>query len=461
MKLLRNLSIFFLTLMFLTASACSQMPQYTKPTIDTPQDWRFKDLSKEDAKEYLWWKAFNDDYLNELIDVGLKHNIDLLIASARVEEYLGKYGASRGSLFPQITTDAIGGRGRSAVLGQPLISNNFELNLNVSWEIDFWGKIRSAEESARAQIISAEEGRKATKITIISSILDSYVNLLNLDEQLRIARETVQTRKDYYEIFKLRYQAGIISDLELNQAKSEYESALASISDTEKQIGQQENALSILIGKNPHAIKRNNTLKNLGVPKIPSAMPSELLLRRPDIRQAENDLISANAQIGVARAAFFPSISLTGAFGWASQDLSSLFTDTTRTWKWAGNVNLPVFKGGILSANLQTSEALRKQALLRYQQVIQRSFKEVEDGLIEHKKISEKSDILSRQIQSLKNYADVARLRYENGYTSYLEVLDAERNLFSAEISYANTKASSIKSVINLYKVLGGEWSGD
>ncbi|MCX8026924.1 MAG: efflux transporter outer membrane subunit [Thermodesulfovibrionales bacterium] len=461
MKTQRYLLRALIILSIIILTSCSQMPQYTRPEVKIPDNWRVAVLTKEDIKKDNWWHEFKDDTLNELVQTGLKHNLDILIASARVEEYMARYGAKRGELFPQINANAVGGRGRTTVLNQPITSNELALNLNVGWEIDLWGRIRSAEESAKAQILSAEEGRNALKLTIISSIIEAYVNLLNLDEQLKITKETVKTRKDYYEIFKLRYESGVISQLELNQAESEYESALASVSDIEKQIVQQENALSILIGKNPHLIMRKNTLMGLGTPKIPSSMPSELLLNRPDIRQAEKDLISSDAQIGVARAAFFPSISLTGAFGWASQDLSNLFNDKTKTWQWTGNVNLPIFKGGILTANLETAEALRKQALLKYQQVIQRAFREVEDALIEHKKVSEKVDILFKQIQTLKDYSQIARLRYENGYTSYLEVLDAERSLFNAEISYTNTKASYIKSIINLYKVLGGQWVVD
>lgn len=442
-------------------SACSQMPVYKRPAVDIPDDWRFKEAETKGMSERLWWQQFGDPTLNAMIDEGIKGNYDLLIASARIEEFIGKYGAARGALFPQIGAGGEADRSRTNMLGQTVTANAYKINLNASWEIDLWGRLRSAEEAARAQILSAEAAQQALLLTTIASIAETYINILNLKEQLSISRETADSRRQYYEIFQARYEGGVISELELKQAKSEYESALASIPSLERQIAQQENALSILLGKNPQSITTQRALAEIKMPSVPSNLPSELLQRRPDIRQAEEDLRAANALIGAARAAFFPTISLTGAFGWASPELSDLFSGPSGAWKWAGSFTVPIFKGGILSGNLEAAEAQQRQALIRYQQAIKRAFKEVEDALIEHRKTKEQIDIMDRQLSSLRDYARVARLRYENGYTSYIEALDAERNLFNAELSYTQTKTAYVKSIISLYKGMGGQWLRD
>ncbi len=452
-------ALLFLFILTLILSACSQMPVYTRPSVEMPERWRNEVRASKEASEALWWQQFGDAGLDALIEEGMRNNYDLLIASARVQEFIGRYGATKGALYPQVTSVGTAGRGRSNIMGESVISNAYQINLNASWEIDLWGRLRSAEEAARAQIMSAEAAQEALLLTTVSSIAETYINILNLHEQLRISKETADSRRDYYEIFKLRFEGGVISELELNQARSEYESALISIPTLERQTEQQENALSILIGRNPQPITFKKTLDDLRQPPIIAGLPSELLHRRPDIRQAEEDLKAANAQIGVARAAFFPTISLTGQFGWASAELSDLFTGPNKTWQWAGSFAAPIFKGGSLSGNLMAAEAQQRQALLKYQQTIQRAFREVEDALIEHKKTEQQLEIQNRQIASLRDYAKIARLRYENGYTSYIEVLDADRNLFNAELSLAQTKTLLLKSVIALYKAIGGQWT--
>ncbi|MCX8068960.1 MAG: efflux transporter outer membrane subunit [Thermodesulfovibrionales bacterium] len=451
-------TIFSVIIFIFFCISCSQIPSYTRPYVQTPEDWRFKIDTSKTQSERLWWQSFGDPVLNSLIEEGLKANHDILIATARVEEYIGRYMSATGGLYPQVNLGGTAIRSRATTLGETFTGNNFNLNFNLNWEIDFWGRLKGIDESAKAQLLSAEESKQAVLLTIVSAIAESYLNLLSLDEQLRIAQETAKSRKDYYEIFQLRFQGGVISELELKQAKSEYESTLATIPNLQRQIAQQESALSILIGSNPKSIQRGKSLISLNTPLIPAGLPSDLLQRRPDIRQAENDLISANAQIGVARASFFPTISLTGAFGWASGDLTDLLKDTSRVWNFGGSATAPIFRGGTLRGNLKTAEALQQQALLKYQQSIQKAFKEVEDALIENKMNSQQLEIQQRQVSSLRDYAGIARMRYENGYTSYIEVLDAERSLFNAELSMTQTKTALIKSVISLYKSLGGQW---
>ena len=292
------------TILFFTLS-CSQITIYTKPSIDTREDWRTKLNTNKAQAEKRWWQGFQDPILDNLINEGLQNNLDILLVSLRVQEYRGKYMSTSGPLYPQVDIDVSALRNQITDHGQKTIGDSYNININISWEIDFWGKIKGMEESAMAQLLNTEEAKQAVLLTIVISITDTYMTLLSLDEQLRIARDTTKSRKEYYDIFQLRFQGGVISELELNQARSEYESARANIPNLHRQITQKENELSLLIGANPKSIKRSKSLHTINTPSIPAGLPSELIQRRPDIRQAEKDLISANALIGVARAFFF------------------------------------------------------------------------------------------------------------------------------------------------------------
>jgi multidrug efflux system outer membrane protein len=403
--------------------------------------------------------------MNELIQTALKENNDIKIAAARVEEFMGRYGITRAALFPQVNATANAGRNRITEYGNtPLPSttvnpaDNYAASLNGSWELDLWGKLRRATEAARADILGQEEGRRAVILTLVTAVANAYVNLRDLDKQLDIARRTSQSRKETYDIFQLRFRGGVISELELSQVKSEYEQTLSTIPFLEKVISQQENALSVIIGRNPAPIPRGKKIDDLVLPAVPAGLPSGLLVKRPDIRQAEQNLIAANARIGVARSLYFPSISLTGAFGFSSIDLSLLFTGAARTWSWGVPVYAPIFTGGAIQGQVKSAEAVQQQALLRYQQSIQTAFREVEDALVDQKRSREQLEIQNRQVESLRNYVRIARLRFDNGYTSYIEVLDAERSLFNAELSHAQTKGVVFQALVNLYKAMGGGW---
>jgi multidrug efflux system outer membrane protein len=266
------------------------------------------------------------------------------------------------------------------------------------------------------------------------------------------------TRSESVRINGLRFKAGLISELDYQQAVAEYQNAAVQVPLLERQIEQQENAISLLLGRNPGKIARGVTLDQLALPQVPGGLPSELLERRPDIRQAEQQLIAANAQIGVAKAAFFPSISLTGLFGYASTDLSDLFKGPSRTWQFAGALAQPIFTGGALTGQLQVAEAVQKQALLNYQQVIQNAFAEVDNSLVAVKKLREQLKDEAAQVKALQRYLDLATLRYRNGYSDYLTVVDAERNLYTAQLQYVQDQGSLFAALVNLYKALGGGW---
>jgi multidrug efflux system outer membrane protein len=442
-------------------------PDYRRPAVETPQSWRITETEARDLVDTPWWEQFDDPALSALIGGALRENKDLLIAAARVEEFRGRYEVARSPLFPQIGAGISAGQKRSSEQGQvplPAAAPNpvaqYNASLSASWEIDFWGKLRRATEAARADLLGTQEGRRSAVLSLVAAVAGAYVNLRDLDRQLEIAQRTARAREESYKIFKLRLQGGLISELELSQVKSEYEQALATIPAIEKAIAQQEDALSVLLGRNPGPIARGRSIDDLKLPAVPAGLPSDLLERRPDIRQAEQDLVSANAQIGVARAQYFPSISLTGLFGWESTKLSGLFSGPANAWNWAVPVVQPIFTGGVIAGQVKTAEAFREEALLRYKKAIQNAFRDVEDALVDQKRTREQLDAQARQLEALRTYARTARLRYDNGYTSYIEVLDAEQSLFSAELGYVQTQGGLYQALINLYRAMGGGWVG-
>ncbi|MBM3298625.1 MAG: efflux transporter outer membrane subunit, partial [Deltaproteobacteria bacterium] len=317
---MRNVVLSSLLLFIL--SGCMIGPNYRRPAVEIPFSWRFEDRETKETANTAWWEQFSDSVMNELIQIALKENKDVKIAAARVEEFLGRYRTTRAVLFPQLNTDASAGRSRSTERGSfplpPTVENpadNYQIFLNSSWEIDLWGNLRRTTEASRAALLSTEETRRTVILTLVTSVASAYVNLRNLDTQLDIAKRTAKSREESYRLFQLRFQEGVISELELNQTKSEYEQALSIIPLLEKNVAQQENFLSILLGQNPGPIPRCKTIDELALPVVPAGLPSDLLANRPDIRQAEQDLIAANARIGAAKSLYFPSISLTGSFG--------------------------------------------------------------------------------------------------------------------------------------------------
>lgn len=445
-------------------TACTVGPDYERPATDAPAAYRFQDAQAKDPANLVWWTQFGDQELERLIGIALAENKNALIAAARVEEYYGRYGAQRGQQFPQASLQGQGASQRSSRVSTPRVpvgdvtADVYSVDLGVSFELDLWGRLRRSSEAARADLLAIEENRRTVILSLVSSVAGSYVNLLNLDRQLEISRSTVKTRADSLRIFDLRFKGGVISEIELQQLRSEYEVALAAIPLLEKQIAQQENNLSLLLGRNPGRIARGVTLDKLVLPVVPAGLPSDLLERRPDIRQAEQQLVAANARIGVAKAAFYPAISLTGLLGTASEPLSGLFTGAAKTWTYAATVSQPIFTGGTLLGQLAVSEAQQKQALYSYQQTIQNAFGEVENSLVDQAKTREQVAAQRRQVEALGRYAHLARLRYDNGYTSYIEVLDAERSLFQAQLQLAQTQGQLYVALISLYKAMGGGW---
>jgi multidrug efflux system outer membrane protein len=451
-------------LLLLFLNGCwSVGPDYVRPEVQTPESWRFEEKEVRDLANTAWWEQFNDPVLKALVSEGLAQNRDVRIATARVEEFFGRYFATRGDQFPFADVGASASRqqvsesGRFGAGGSNPYSQ-YEVSLGASWEIDFWGKYRRASEAARAQMLATEEARRNVVLTLVTAIAGTYVDLRTLDKQLAITRQTAASRRSSLDLFDMRFKQGVTSELDLSQIESQYEDAMARIPDYEAAIARTENALSILLGRNPGPITRGLSIDELVLPPIPAGVPSDVLARRPDVRLAEQNLIAANASIGVAKSAYFPSISLTAAFGSVSTDLSDLFTGPAEAWSLAAPLTLPIFTAGRIGGQVKAAEAFQRQALEGYQQTIQNAFRETEDALIGRAKSFERLEALGRQLKALNNYARLARMRYEGGYTSYLEVLDAERSLFGVELAYAIAQDELFRRLIDIYKSMGGGW---
>ena len=450
-------------LLALLASGCMVGPDYLRPQVETPPAWRLSDEAANDLANTTWWQQFDDPVLDDLVSTALRENHDLMIAAARIEQVAGNYGYVRAGLFPQVDAGYEARRQRdiSAVVigaGNGITYNSYNAVLNASWEIDIWGRIRRQTEAARAQLLASEEGRRGVILSLVGSVAGAYVNLRDLDRQLQIARATAKIRGESYDIFKDRYMGGVISMLELSQNKSQYDEALASIPPIEKAIAQQENGLSVLLGRNPGPIARGKDIDQLTLPTIPAGLPSDLLERRPDIQLAEQNLIAANALIGAAKAAYFPTISLTGLLGYASNGLSQLFNSQSKVWQYSAPITMPIFTAGAIAGQVQEAEAAQKQALFAYQRTIQEAFREVNDALINQDRTRQQLRAQKQQVQALQQYSATARLRYDNGYTSYIEVLDAERSLFNVQLQYTQTQQTQFQAMINLYLAMGGGW---
>jgi len=437
--------------------SCTVGPDYTRPDIKAPQSWRIEEKESADVANVAWWKGYDDKVLDGLIEKALQENKDLLIAAARIDEYAAQYGVKRTEFFPQIGAGASFTQQQSfQSLGKPVKAN--QLALNASWELDLWGKIRRGSDAARAELLGSEEGRRSAVLSLVSSVASSYIGLRDLDKQLEIARATAKSRKESLDLFQIRFEGGVITELELAQNRSEYEQAMATVPQLEQSVALQEHALSILLGANPGPIPRGKSLDDLPVPLPPKGIPSDILQRRPDILQAEQTLVAANAQIGVARSAYFPSISLTGLLGVSSSELNNLFKGPGRMYSYGASLTAPIFTAGKTKSQVEVAEAQQQQALLKYQQAIQTAFREVEDGLVEQNRTREQLAAQKRQVAALRTYASLARLRFDNGYSNFLDVLDAERSLFSAELNYSQTQGDLHQYIILLYKAMGGGW---
>jgi outer membrane protein, multidrug efflux system len=447
-------------------TGCMAGPNYHRPNIQTPTVYR--DLSENpqlqaQAASYAdlpWWQVFEDPKLQELIRTALKQNYDLQLATERIVAARAQLAITRSNLFPQVQ-----GNGNFTGGKNPSFQNTYNfltLTTDAAFQLDFFGRLRRATEAARAQLLGTEDARQTVILTLVSDVAADYFALLELDLELQITRDTVQSQIASVKLTRLRLDHGVATKLDVLQAQQVLDTANAAVPDLERQIGQEEDAISILLGNYPQDVPRGLALvKQPLPPEVPPGLPSSILERRPDIREAEQNLVAANAEIGVAKAEFFPQISLTGSGG-GSFGRSSTFTNLMSSqlgfWSYGAQVSQPIFTGGALRGNLRLAESEHQQALLAYRQTIQRAFGDVSDALIGYQKQHQVRLRLEDSVADLQESVRLSNMRYKGGTTTYLEVLDGQRSLYTEELTLAQARGSEYQSLVQLYRALGGGW---
>jgi multidrug efflux system outer membrane protein len=408
-----------------------------------------------------WWMVFQDEQLQGLIHEALSQNYDVRIAAARVLQAQAILGITRADQFPTITGGAAANNTRDPEIkgAPPLETSANQVNLSLFWELDFWGKFRRATEAARANLLATEWGQKAVMSSLVSSVASAYFQLRELDTEMEISQRTLASRKESLRLVNLRAKGGTTSLLDVRQSEQLVYTAAASVPDLERRIEQQENFISVLLGRNPAPVTRGKSLvENPILPTVPAGLPSALLARRPDIQSSEQQLIAANARIGVAKAAYFPQITLTATAGYQSSALTSLFTGPAGFWNFGGQLVQPIFEGGRIRSNVRLTKAQQEEAVLFYQQTIQQAFREVADSLVAYRKnqeFREQQELLNGAAQDATRLADI---RYRGGVTSYLEVLDSDTRYFDAQLGLAQAQLNERLALVQLYNALGGGW---
>ena len=458
--------------------ACSVGPDYKRPAVNAPASFRGVSPAEEPAPappnpaasgspstgslgDEKWWEVFEDKELQELIRTALKNNYDVRIAATRVLEAQAQLGITRADQLPSLSVGA-NVTGIQNPQEGPIPSYQLtqgQVSAAAAWNLDFWGRYRRATEAARANLLGSEWAQKEVMSTLVANVASSYFLLRQLDYQLEISQRTLSSRKDSLELTKTLEQHGINNLLDVRQSEQLVYTAAAEVPDLERQIAVEENALSILLGNNPGDIPRGLKLtEQPHSPEVPAGLPSALLERRPDIREAEQNLIAANAQIGVARAAYFPQISLTGSAGYQSSKLTDLFQGPAGVWSLVGSITQPIFEGGRLKSGVRLAEAQHDQLLLTYQQAIQGAFRDVSDALVAYQKYREFRIQQQLLVESARDAARLSELRFKAGSTDYLEVLTNETNAFSAELTLAQAQGNELNALVQLYLALGGGW---
>lgn len=452
-------------LLVLPLAACMLGPNYHRPAVDVPSSYRFEGSEARDTANAAWWLQFQDPVLDQLIADALAHNLSVQIAAANVEQAAAALTQAKAPLYPQASYGAEGAKQRGSETGAtpipPSVANpqtSYQVLAGASWELDLWGRVRRLSEAARAQLLATEEARRGVVLSLVGSVASTYVQLRAFDEQLVIARRTKDAYGESVRLFELQHKHGLKSKMTVEQARTQYETAAAAIPLIEAQIAQAENALSILLGRNPGEIPRSRSIGDLSLPPVPSGVPSAVLEQRPDLRQAEQILVAANARIGAAKALYFPTISLTGAYGTASADLDNLFKGPSKVWSYAGSVTGPIFAGGAIRAGVRQAEAARKAAELGYVAAIQGAFADVDDALVSRQKLAEQLEAQGRLVVAAREYARLAQLQFDGGAAPYMTVLQAQQALFPAELNEVQTRASLFASTVNVYKAMGGGW---
>jgi len=440
-------------------------PDYQRPTVSVPQSYRGM-LGPQDPASLAdlpWWGMFGDRVLQGLIQEALKNNYDLQTAVARIEESRALVGVAASQFYPQIGYQAEASRQREFIPpifppGPNAPFNAFLGALNVAWEIDVWGRIRRSTEAARANLLASEEARRGVMLTLVSDVATAYFQLIELDRELEIVQESAATYTDTLDLFTRRYVGGTDTKLSVSRAEAALDASSAQISALRREIVQQEDALSVLLGAHPEPIPRGTALVQQTMPDMPPGLPSDLLERRPDVLGAEQTMISANAEIGVAIANFFPTFGLTALYGGEAGTIGNTFKQGFSIWNIIGSASGPIFQGGRLLEQYEDQKAFWDQTISQYQATIVQAFREVSDALVAESELVGERVAREKQVTALKEAVELSLLRYRGGRASYLDVLDAEQQLYPAEVALAQTQRDQLDAVVTLYKALGGGW---
>lgn len=451
----------------LALTACAVGPNYQRPVVRVPDTYRAAPPTPASLADTKWSDLFEDDTLRQLIGTALEHNFDLAIAAERVQEARARFQMAGSGRYPSVGVQSSFTANRPSRIGSNAMAPaNASLDASftqaggvLSWELDLWGRVRRLNESARAQYLATEEGRRGVLVSLIGDVTGDYFTLRERDLELEIARATGDIAEQNLRLIRLRHDHGAATGLDVHQAEQLLYTATAQVASAQKDIEQTEDALNLLLGKTGGDIARGRAVDDFGLPpEVPAGLPSGLLERRPDIRQAEQLLIAANAQIGVAQAYYFPQISLTGFLGGQSRSLLDLFTGPARFWTIAPGAITPLFAGGQIRAGLRLSEAQQREMVIAYQKAIYTAFREVSDALVGYRRTREQRQQEDQLVRALTETTRLSNLRYQGGMDSYLQVLDSERSLFQGRLALARLRLGELQSFVQVYKALGGGW---
>lgn len=466
----RIMRVPFVLIAGVVVASCTLGRDYKRPAIETPSTYRFGSAGTSTASvaDLQWFELFRDDTLTQLVKTALQENFELRIAAERVLQARAAYGITRAGQWPSVDVSAgvtaarasQEGASRGIPAGVDTDVSYTQAGFSLGWELDVWGRLRRLSEAARAQYLATEEARRGVVTTLVADVSDTYLALRALDLELEIAKRTRDVANDSLRLTEARRASGVASALDVRQAEQLLFTATGQIASIEREIAQAENALSLLLGHVPGDVPRGRPLEALQAPPaVPAGLPSALLERRPDIRRAEQELVAANAQIGAAKAEYFPRISLTGFLGGQSRALTDLLSAPARVATASLGATAPVFNAGRTRGNVKLAEAIHREAIVNYQRVIYTAFRDVSDGLAAYTKTNEQRTQQERLVEALTASSQLATQRYQGGLDSYLPVLDAQRNLFQGELELARLRQQELASVVQLYRALGGGWS--
>jgi multidrug efflux system outer membrane protein len=453
----------------ISVAGCTVGPDYQRPTLDIPDLFRGEKpdpVSTVSLADTAWWQVFKDPVLIQLINDGLANNHDLRIAAARVDQYRALAGVTRGAMFPQVGAGIGYNANNASKLSDPANTasddtfRNWDAGLQISWELDLFGRLRRNDEAALARWLATEEGRRGVTVTLVSDIASAYFKLRQYDLELDIAKRTLVANTKQVDLYRERLDGGSSNRLEVDQAEANRAFTASRIPEFERRIAVQENRINLLLGRNPGPVKRGQTLTAQSMPPLlPVGLPLQLLDRRPDILQAEQDMVAANADVGAAKALFFPSIGITGTTGGLSRDFNDLGRGDAAIWSAGGNLLQPLFKGGAIRFNYEAAQAQFQQALAQYQKAVQNSFRETADAIVAIEKFRAAREEIEKMVVALQDASDLARARYDGGLSSYLDILIVDQRLFDAELQLAELRGAEFTAMADLYRTLGGGWS--